>query len=202
MLREITGDLVELSRMHFGGTRPMDLLRTAAMSDSFTIAALTRMREAARAAKVPGVNHLLRMLQTALYGIEIGNEATLGRGVWFVHTVGTIVGGDARIGDRVRLCGGNAIGTARDDGYPVIDDDAIVGMHACVLGPVHVGRGALVGANAIVLHDVPAGALAVGVPAVVKERRHDPHQRGGADVPASGRRGEAAEPARGPDVSH
>ncbi len=50
---------------------------------------------------------------------------------------------------------------------PVIEDDVQIGVGAKVLGPIRVGRGAVVGANAVVLHDVPPGAVVVGIPARV-----------------------------------
>lgn len=113
-------------------------------------------------------NRALRLTQMALYGIEIGNDVTVGHGVYFVHTLGTVVGGNARLGDRVRLMGNNTIGTAKDNGYPVIEDDAVIGCGARILGPVRIGKGAVIGANAVVLSDVPAGAVAVGIPAVAR----------------------------------
>jgi len=53
---------------------------------------------------------------------------------------------------------------------PVIEDDVEIGAGACVLGPIRIGRGARIGANAVVLSDVPPGAIAVGVPATLRQR--------------------------------
>ncbi len=170
ILTDLVKDAVELTRASRGTDAPRVVLRNILGNDSYLVLALTRVRESARRLHVPFANHLLRLLQTAVYGVEIGKGVTLGRGVWFVHTVGTVIGGDARLGDRVLLCGANTIGTAHDDGYPVIEDDVVIGAHACVLGPVRIGKGARIGANAVVLHDVPAGAVAVGTPAVTREK--------------------------------
>jgi serine O-acetyltransferase len=146
-------------------------LRAALTQDSFAILALWRLRCAARRWRLPGANHLLRRIQTVLFGIELGNDIELGRGVFFAHPVGVVVGGRARVGSRVCFMGSNTVGTARDEGWPVIGDDVVLGAGARVLGPVHVGEGAVVGANAVVLSDVPPGAIAVGIPArVVRER--------------------------------
>jgi serine O-acetyltransferase len=82
-----------------------------------------------------------------------------------------VVGGTARVGDRVKFMGNNTVGTAKDNGYPVIEDDVLIGAGARLLGPIRVGAGAIIGANAVVLEDVPPGALAVGIPArIVGER--------------------------------
>jgi serine O-acetyltransferase len=56
-------------------------------------------------------------------------------------------------------------------GAPVVCDGVDIGAGAKILGPVHIGDGAVIGANAVVLCDVPAGSLAVGVPARIKRRR-------------------------------
>ena len=59
------------------------------------------------------------------------------------------------------------VGTAKDNGCPVIEEDVVIGCGARILGPVRIGRGAFIGANAVVLSDVPPGAIATGIPAKV-----------------------------------
>jgi serine O-acetyltransferase len=144
------------------------LKRTVLETDSFPIMFLSRAREASLRWRVPLVNRLLRYAQTAVFGIELGKDVSLGDGVYFVHTVGTVIGGNSRIGARVRLMGNNTIGTAKDNGYPVIEDDVEIGVGARILGPVRIGARAKIGANAVVLCDVPADGVATGVPAVVR----------------------------------
>ncbi len=144
------------------------LVKLGLSSDGFKVLALTRTREVARRLPIPGINHLLRLVTTILFSIEIGNEVELGAGVNFTHTLGTVVGGTSVVGDRVTMLGNNTIGTAKDNGCPVIGNDVTIGCGARVLGPVTIGDGAFIGANAVVLTDVPAGATATGIPAVVK----------------------------------
>lgn len=168
---QLRDDAVHLSLAAYGRVDRRHVLRTVFSNDSYSILALWRLRCAARRWRVPLVNTLLRRVQTVVFGIEIGNDVTLGRGVYFIHPIGTVVGGDARVGDRVRLMGGSTVGTAKDNGYPVIDDEAVVGVGARVLGPIHVGARAKVGANAVLLESLPAGAVAAGVPARRIERR-------------------------------
>lgn len=134
-------------------------------NDAFAVLVLWRAREVATRFRIPLANTFLRRIQCSLFGLEIDRRARIGEGVWFVHPVGTVVGGDSRLGSRVRLMGANTIGTNLDDGFPVIGDDVVVGVGARILGPVRVGEGARIGAGAIVLRDVPAGSVAVGVPA-------------------------------------
>jgi serine O-acetyltransferase len=125
------------------------------------------MRAFARRWHIPGMNRALRLLQVAFYSIEISKDATIGEGVYFMHTLGVIVGGDARVGARTMFLGNITIGDRENRGYARIGEDVIIGAGARILGPVTVGRGARIGANAVVLDDVPPGATAVGVPAAV-----------------------------------
>ena len=145
-------------------------VRAALAQDSFAILALWRLRCLARRWRVPAANHLLRLVQSVVFGIELGNGITLGHGVFFVHPIGIVVGGDASVGDRVRFMGSNTVGTARDDGCPVIEDDVTLGAGARVLGRVRVGARTVIGANAVVLADLPADSVAVGIPARVVSR--------------------------------
>ena len=169
MISTLYRDAVQFARVcRPGGAAPGQLLGDVLLHDGFAVLALTRVRELARRWHVPGINRFVRLAQTALYGIEIGKDVKLGEGVCFVHTLGTVIGGDARLGARVRVLGNVTFGTAKDNGYPAIGDDVTSGAGARILGPITIGRGATIGANAVVLIDVPAFARAVGVPAVVR----------------------------------
>lgn len=165
MTAQLWRDACELARAErSAGTGWRGALRMI-RTDAYWLLLLFRVRRIARRLHVPFVNRLLRLLQMVFGGVELGNAVTLGAGVYFVHSLGTVIGGNARIGNRVRFMGNNTVGTARDNGYPTIGDDVEVGCGARILGPVTVGAGATIGANAVVLSDVPAGAVAVGIPA-------------------------------------
>jgi serine O-acetyltransferase len=170
MIADVIADARELSRAATGGTGGRAVLKTVLTNDSFPILLLWRLRRFALRFHVPLLNHLGRRVQTVVFGIEIGKDVTLGHGIYFVHPIGIVVGGRAALGDRVKLMGSNTIGAAREDveeASPVLGSDVVVGCGARVLGDVHVGEGALIGANAVVLASVPARASAVGVPARV-----------------------------------
>jgi serine O-acetyltransferase len=145
--------------------RASDIRRAVVTQDAFWILVLVRLRERARARRVPGVNHLLRRVLSVVFGCEIGNDVVLGDGVTIIHPVGVVLGGNARLGERVRLLGANTVGTSMEDGYPVIEHDVTLGAGARVLGAVTVGARSIIGANAVVVTDVPPGSLAVGIPA-------------------------------------
>jgi serine O-acetyltransferase len=165
MVRTLWEDALELTRACGAEVSLQSVARTLLSCDSYSITTLSRIRRAARRMHIPLVNHALRVVQTSFYGIEIGKDVTLGRGVYFVHPLGIVIGGDARIGDRVRFYGNNTVGTAKDNGYPVVEDDVWIGAGARILGPIRVGARARVGANAVVLEDVPPDTVVVGIPA-------------------------------------
>jgi serine acetyltransferase len=116
-----------------------------------------------RLGKVPSL--LLRVV----CGADIPAAVTAGPGFRLPHGGrGVVVHSDAVIGDRVTLLHGVTVGvTAADQVAPRLAEGVYVGSGACVLGPISLGAHAKVGANAVVLSDVPAGRTAVGVPARV-----------------------------------
>jgi len=181
LLRQIASDAMELARALRSGEVPAgekgptpsmkDAVKAALSQDGYKVLLFSRVRETARRWHVPGVNHALRLATTVLYSIEIGNDIELGDGINFTHTLGTVIGGTSKVGARVKFMGNNTIGSAKDNGCPVIEDDVVIGCGARVLGPVRIGKGAYIGANAVVLTDVPAGAIATGIPAKIHERK-------------------------------
>lgn len=170
MLKQLVSDALNLRTAAKFRDDARGLFRAVATTDSYRILAMQRLREASLRWHVPLVNTVLRNAQQIYAGIEIDKTVTLGDGVYFVHPVGIVIGGDARIGNRVRFYGSNTIGTAKDDGYPTIEDDVWIGAGARILGPITVGARARIGANAVVLADVPADHVAVGIPARVFPR--------------------------------
>jgi len=99
-----------------------------------------------------------------LNGCVIGVKAQFGPGFVLIHPVGVVINSAVRGGRNVWLESGVVIGDNRG-GVPVLEDEVFIGSGAKVIGGLRIGRGARVGANAVVLKDVPAGAPAVGIPA-------------------------------------
>lgn len=171
MFRALLEDARQLGQVAQGTQAWGPVLRLVLSSDSYSITAVNRLRGLARRWHIPGLNHLLRVWQTAACGIELGRDVTLGHGVWFIHPLGIVIGGNAIIGDRVRFFGSNTVGTAKENGYPTIEDDVWVGAGARILGPITIGARSVIGANAVVLTDVPPDSVAVGVPAKIRPKR-------------------------------
>ena len=118
--------------------------------------------------KIPLIPRLLSHLNRQITGIEIHPGATIGRRFFIDHGNGIVIGETSEISDDVTLYQGVTLGgTSLEKGkrHPTLKNDVIVGAGAQVLGPIIVGDGARIGANAVVLKDVPKGATMVGIPA-------------------------------------
>lgn len=105
-----------------------------------------------------------------LTGIEIHPGAKIASGVFIDHGMGIVIGQTAEIEEDVVLFHGVTLGgTGKDTGkrHPTVKKGAMIHAHAQILGPVIIGERAKIGASAVVLHDIPADATAVGIPAKV-----------------------------------
>jgi len=114
---------------------------------------------------------LLSQLARAVTGVEIHPGAQIGRRFFIDHGMGVVIGETAEVGDDVMLYHGVTLGgrsMQKVKRHPTLGDNVTVGTGARLLGPVVVGDGAQVGANAVVVKDVPAHAVATGVPARVR----------------------------------
>jgi serine O-acetyltransferase len=96
---------------------------------------------------------------------DVSLYATLGRGLKLPHPNGVVIHEDAVIGTDCMIMQQVTIGMIGDGDVPTVGNNVYVGAGAKIIGRVSVGDGARIGANAVVVHDVPAGATAVGVPA-------------------------------------
>jgi serine O-acetyltransferase len=117
------------------------------------------------------VSHIGRVVT----GIEIHPGARIGKRVFMDHGMGIVIGETAEVGDDVTLYQGVTLGgTSIERGqkrHPTIGNGVIVSSHAQILGPFRVGDGARIGAQAVVLSEVPEGATMVGIPAKPVARR-------------------------------
>lgn len=112
---------------------------------------------------------LLFLLIQILTGIELPCETKIGRRFKIEHFGGIIVSGDAVFGDDVVIRNGVTIGLRHTGvrGSPVIGNRVDIGAGAKILGPITIGDDVSIGANAVVIQDVPSNSIAVGVPARV-----------------------------------
>lgn len=110
---------------------------------------------------------MLSQFARFITGIEIHPGAKIGKGLFIDHGAGVVIGETAEIGDNVTMYHGVTLGgTGKEKGkrHPTVGNNVVIGTGAKLLGPINIGDNAKIGANAVVLENVPAGATAVGIP--------------------------------------
>ena len=129
-----------------------------------------------------GLRFLARLLSQVtrfLTGVEIHPGATIGRRLFIDHGMGVVIGETAVLGDDVMLYHGVTLGgrsSTREKRHPNLGDHVTVGAGAAIIGPVIIGDGCVVGAQAVVMTDAPAHSLLVGVPAKPRPIEPTPHE--------------------------
>jgi serine O-acetyltransferase len=126
-----------------------------------------RLAHALLEAGVPIAPRVLAYLTRSVTGVEIHPAAKIGRELFIDHGSGVVVGETTEIGERVTLYQGVTLGGTgfqRGKRHPTLGDNVTVGSGAKLLGPIAVGDGAKIGANTVVIEDVPPGATVVGNP--------------------------------------
>jgi serine O-acetyltransferase len=116
---------------------------------------------------------MLKVLSEVLTGIELPCEVKLGRRFRIDHFGGIVISGDAVFGDDCVIRNGVTVGLRHTGqrGAPVIGNRVDIGAGAKVLGSIRIGDDVAIGANAVVITDVPANSIAVGVPAKIRIRK-------------------------------
>jgi serine O-acetyltransferase len=108
-------------------------------------------------------------LRMQRYGVYISANAQIEEGLKLPHPVGIVIGEGVVIGKNVKLfqnvtLGGARIGDAKNMNYPILGDNVVIFAGAVIVGNIRIGDDSIIGANAVILKDVPDGATCVGVP--------------------------------------
>jgi serine O-acetyltransferase len=126
-----------------------------------------RVAHALDAAGVPLAPRALAYASRALTGIEIHPAARVGDALFIDHGMGVVIGETAAVGENVTMYQGVTLGGtgfATGKRHPTVQDNVTIGSGAKLLGPITIGHGAKIGANAVVIHDVPPNSTVVGNP--------------------------------------
>jgi serine O-acetyltransferase len=126
-----------------------------------------RVASAMYRAHVPLVPRLIAAIARSLTGIEIHPAAEIGPGLFIDHGMGVVIGETAEIGADVTIYQGVTLGGtgfATGKRHPTVEDNVTIGSGAKLLGPIRVGHGSKIGANTVVIHDVPPNCTVVGNP--------------------------------------
>lgn len=149
------------------GARPSSLARVATVR--FLAVLLFRASQSA-GRRVALLGFLLKQVNHVLTGADLAWQADIGAGFVLFHPTGVVIGPYVRAGERLQLqqgvtLGGDGTTGGGADTSPRLGTDVRVGAGARVFGPISVGDGAVIGANAVVTRDVPPASIMVGVPA-------------------------------------
>lgn len=159
------------ARLHvLAGWPPRRRRWTALLHPRFTHLVLLRTAQGWHARGYGAAAKIPSMLNVLLFGLEVPARLSIGPGLVMPHPQGIVlgasrIGANATIFQQVTLGGRTADFEYVPERRPVVSDNVTISAGAKVLGPVTLGEGATVGANAVVLEDVPPGVTAVGVPA-------------------------------------
>lgn len=124
---------------------------------------------------------LISQIARFFTGIEIHPGAKLGNAILIDHGMGVVIGETAEVGNRVIIYHGTTLGgTGKDTGkrHPTVGNDVFIGAGTKILGPINIGSNSKIGANSVVLKDVPEGATVVGVAAKIVKVKNNESDRG------------------------
>jgi serine O-acetyltransferase len=126
-----------------------------------------RTAHALQEAGIPLLPRMIAAIARSVTGVEIHPAAQVGQGFFIDHGMGAVIGETAEIGNDVTLYQGVTLGGtgfATGKRHPTVQDNVTVGSGAKLLGPITIGHGAKIGANTVVIHDVPPNSTVVGNP--------------------------------------
>jgi serine O-acetyltransferase len=156
---------------HDTDAQPSLALVLAKLALSVRVQAVVLMRIAQSARRrSPLLGAIVRYFNQVLTSADISLEASIGPGLVLYHPAGVVIGPDCHVGRRCTIMQGVTLGGGPNGrgGSPRLGDHVYVGPGAQVIGGIEIGSHASIGANAVVLADVPPYAFAAGVPAVVR----------------------------------
>lgn len=157
------------SRFKSSFLTPLHFLFLLLLVPGFQLTLSVRIQELL--GKIPLIGKLLRRIlwyvTTIFFGSDIDPDCTIGGGINFRHPLGIVIGSGCILGKNVSINQNVTIGrrTHKDIRNPTIGDGVSVFTGAVIIGPITIGENAIIGANAVVTKDVPAGATAIGIPA-------------------------------------
>jgi serine O-acetyltransferase len=165
LVQLVTSDLRAKAQWCYGREGWRELVKTL-LTDGTAAMLWYRLMQWSRRWRLTPLEMLCNKLSAICCNCIIGRGAEFGPAFVLIHSTGIVINGRVRGGEHVYLEHQVTIGAERRQS-PQLGDHVFVGAGAKIVGPVTIGSGSRIGANAVVLHDIPAGATAVGIPAKV-----------------------------------
>lgn len=169
LFRFLLADLRAKARWCYDRETSMALLKVL-LTDGTPAMVWYRLMQWARRWRLTPLEMIFNKCNSAFCGCVIGRGAEFGPGFVLIHSNGIVINGTVRGGARIFLEHQVTIGAEKRQS-PILEDDVFVGAGAKIIGSVRIGTGARIGANSVVLTDIPAHCTAVGIPAKVVRSR-------------------------------
>lgn len=159
--------------------KPKIIFETFLFKAGFHAVLLFRISHFFYRVRLPWIAWFIQRLNVTLCGAEIEYNTPIDKGLFIAHPVGIVVGRGTKIGKNFTIYQNVTVGARHIDPvrifqFPEIEDDVTLFAGAVVVGGVRIGSQSTVGANAVVIRDVPPGSVAVGVPAKVFAKKPEP----------------------------
>lgn len=165
----IAEDLRAKSRWCYGRADWKGIVKVI-VTDGTAAMLIFRLMQWSRKHRLIPLEMLFNKVNVALCHCIIGRGAEFGPGFVLIHSMGVVINGQVRGGSHVYVEHAVTIGAERNRS-PLLGSEVFIGAGAKIIGPVTIGDGARVGANAVVVNDVPQGATVVGIPARIVRQR-------------------------------
>lgn len=150
---------------------PLSMIFNCLLSNSFHVVFLYRLSHVLANTPLKIFARIINALCRIIYSCDIAPEAIIGRRILLMHGFGIVIGAHVVIGDDAKIYNDITIGNRKgghDDGQAIIGNGVMVGCGARLLGKISLGENVTIGANSVVISDVPSNATAIGVPAEIR----------------------------------
>ena len=172
-MQMLVGDIREKARLTYACTDARAIAKTLVADGTFSMVLYRLMQGSRHMGSVP-LEMIFNKLNSTLAGCTIGRGAEFGPGFVLFHANGVVINGKVVAGEQVHLQHQVTIGDDLQGRSPTLGSNIHIGAGAKIFGPIAVGDGARIGANAVVVHDVGPDTTVVGIPAKpVRRREHD-----------------------------
>jgi serine O-acetyltransferase len=171
VLKLIVSDLRAKSEWVYGSGGMKGIIKTL-LADGTPAMIWYRLMQWAGRWRIFPLEMAFNRINSMFCGCIIGRGADFGPGFVLIHSIGVVINGSVRGGRAVKIEHQVTIGAERRES-PIIGDNVFIGAGAKIIGSVKVGNNSRIGANAVVVHDVPPDTTVVGIPAKVVRRRDD-----------------------------
>jgi serine O-acetyltransferase len=165
----IVSDLRAKAEWLYGSVSSKNIAKTLVTDGTFAML-VYRLMQFCQRRRLSALAMIFNKLNTTLGSCIIGRGANFGPGFVLIHSIGVVINGAVRGGRNVKIEHLVTIGAERNVS-PALGDDVFIGAGAKIIGSVKIGSGVKIGANAVVVTDLPDGVTAVGIPAKIVRRQ-------------------------------